>query len=781
MNLRQVGNYRLETLLGVGGMGDVYRAYDTHRDRYVALKLLPEALSGDQEYLARFRRESNVAARLRDPHVIPIHDFGEIDGRLFIDMRLVDGSDIATLLKRNGRIAPQRAAYLISQVAEALDAAHADHLVHRDIKPSNILVTSSDFVYVVDFGIARSFGGRQTPLTHTGAYIGTLDYMAPERFIGHDIDGRADVYSLACLLHECLTGAPPFSGKDLPALMYAQLYSDPPEASSLVEGIPPALDAVIARGMAKDPKDRFQTAGALAAAAREALLDGAAAPQMTDPQPHTPAGIAAAARQAAPPEAPASQTADLQPHTSTGTPDPTRQAATTAAAWPGVAEPPGPEPEPAGEPATQDLPHSPTQTVTADGVDDRGDARPPENRPEGTSLNPDGSGPPSGGAPDGPTRRPAWRRLGVPILAAAAALAVAIVLVVRASPGTKAGVASPIHSPGSVTSLAAPTVAGTIQVGQDPSFVQVAPNGKFAYITDVGAKAITVLDTVTDKVSKTIPIPEGPPQFVSFSNDGKTAYVSVYNTNGSGQPLIVFIDTATGQVTGQEPVTNHTPGPSQVSPNDRYLYVPNHNSMTMSGGMTAMSGPGQDDIDVINTATKKLVGTITVAPNPHWIAVGQDGLLYVTNHTSAKITIVNSNTNKVVKVFTVGETPHAIYTSPDRSRLAVTSYGGAEVFIVSTATNKVVATIPVGREPLDVEYTPDGRYICTTNSEDNTVSVIDAATNKVIDTIKTGKQPTSIDFLPNGRQGYVTDEGSGTVEILNFPIEAPSSGSPGTY
>jgi YVTN family beta-propeller protein len=730
MTLRQVGNYRLESLLGVGGMGEVYKAYDTHRDRYVALKLLPQALSSDQEYLARFRRESNVAARLRDPHVIPIHDFGEIDGQLFIDMRLVDGADIGALLETNGRIAPQRAAYLISQVAEALDAAHADRLVHRDIKPSNILVTLSDFVYVVDFGIARSIGGRQTPLTNTGVMIGTLHYMAPERFFGHDIDGRADIYSLACLLHECLTGAPPFGDRDLPALMYAQLYSDPPEASSLVEGIPPALDAVIARGMAKDPKDRFATAGALAAAARTASLDEAPAPQMTDPQPHTPAG----------------------------TPDPTHQVATTAAR-PGVAEPPGPEPDT----LATGVPYRLMQTATVGRVDDRGDTQPRENRPQG----PDGSGPPSGGAPNGPSRRVAWRRLGVPILAAVA-LAVAIVLVVVASPGTKKGGAAPAQNPGSGPSLAAPTAAGTIPVGQDPSFVQIAPNGKFAYITDVGAKAITVLDTVTDKVSKTIPIPEGQPQFVSFSKDGKTAYVSVYDTNGSRQPLIVFIDTATGQVTGQVPVTNHTPGPSQVGPNGRYLYVPNHNSMTMSGGMTAMSGPGQDDIDVINTATKKLVGTITVAPNPHWITVA-DGLLYVTNHTSAKITIVNPDTNKVVKVFTVGETPHAIYAAPDGSSLAVTSYGGAEVFIVSIATDKVVATIPVGREPLDVEYTPNGRYILTTNSEDNTVSVIDAATNKVIDTIKTGKQPTSIDFLPNGRQGYVTDEASGTVEILNFP------------
>src|ERR1700678_1115093 len=169
MTPRQVGHYHLDCLLGSGGMGEVYKAYDTHRGRHVALKLLPEALSSDQEYLKRFQRESNVAAQLQDPHVIPIHDFGEIDGRLFIDMRLVDGSDISALLDADGRIAPQRAVYLISQVAEALDAAHADHLVHRDIKPSNILVTSSDFVYVVDFGITRAMGSKQTALTVTGA------------------------------------------------------------------------------------------------------------------------------------------------------------------------------------------------------------------------------------------------------------------------------------------------------------------------------------------------------------------------------------------------------------------------------------------------------------------------------------------------------------------------------------------------------------------------------------------------------------------------------------
>ena len=187
MTAWQVGNYNLDCLLGSGGMGKVYKAFDTHRERYVALKLLPEALGSDQEYIKRFQRESNVAARLRDPHVIPIHDFGEIDGRLFIDMRLVDGADIGALLDTHGRIVPQRAVNLIGQVAEALDAAHADHLVHRDIKPSNILITANDFVYVVDFGIARSMGGHQTSLTITGTTINNA--ILPES-VGTYIQGN---------------------------------------------------------------------------------------------------------------------------------------------------------------------------------------------------------------------------------------------------------------------------------------------------------------------------------------------------------------------------------------------------------------------------------------------------------------------------------------------------------------------------------------------------------------------------------------------------------------
>src|SRR3984957_15659878 len=762
MALMQVGSYRLDALLGSGGMGEVYKAYDTQRDRYVALKLLLPALSGDSEYVSRFKRESNVVARLRDPHIIPIHDFGEIDGRLFIDMRLVDGTDLGSLIRANGPVEPQRAAYFVGQVAEALDSAHADHLVHRDIKPSNILVTASDFVYVIDFGITRAMSSKQTALTVTGATIGTLNYMAPERFTRQDVDGRADVYSLACVLHECLTGEPPFGTRDLPSLIYAHLYSGAPRASSLVEGIPPALDEVIAKGMAKDPGDRFLTAGQLAAAVREALQSGAATSPTMEPRGGAWDGIPASAWVSA-----------IEDWQRVEQPDPETK--------PAPADP-DPEPEPTADRPPLGAGGSHTETVIRDNFGGFVATQPRQNMPPGIrpephlspDLDPDGE-PPAG---------PGQRRRSVAVLAGLTVAAVAIALIAFAvvkphasnqspvastSSGARTGGATAASSaPAVVPKLAIPTIAGTVQVGQDPSYVEVAPNGKFAYITDTGAKAITVLDTVTDLVSKTIPIPEGPPQFASFSNDTRTAYVSVYTTSGSVH-LIVFIDTATGKVTGTVPVTNHTPGPSEISPNGRYLYVPNHNSMTMSGAMPTMSGPGQDDIDVINVATRKLLDPITVEPNPHWIVFGKDGLFYVTDHTSGTITIINSNTNQVVKKFVVGPTPHAIAISPDFSRLAVTSFGANEVFIISTATDKVIATIQVGREPLDIEYSLDGRYLYNTNCDDNTVSVIDTATDKVIDTIKTGKQPTSFDQLPNGRQGYVTDVGSGTVEVLNLP------------
>ncbi|MGD9530180.1 MAG: serine/threonine-protein kinase, partial [Pseudonocardia sp.] len=280
------GPYRLQALLGRGGMGEVHRAFDGTHQRVVALKLLPGHLSADPDFRARFRREAEIAATLRDPHVIPIHRFGEIDGRLFLDMRLVDGEDLGSVVAR-GPLPPQRAVAIVEQVASALDAAHADGLVHRDVKPSNVLLTGRDFAYLVDFGVARAVDGAGSSLTGTGATVGTLDYMAPERFAGGAVDRRVDVYALACVLHELLTGRRPYRATEPAALLHAHMNAPPPAPSAVHPGLA-AFDAVIARGMAKDPARRYPSAGELAAAAARALTVAPAPPTVHVPPPGAP-------------------------------------------------------------------------------------------------------------------------------------------------------------------------------------------------------------------------------------------------------------------------------------------------------------------------------------------------------------------------------------------------------------------------------------------------------------------------------------------------------------
>ncbi len=277
------GHYRLIEFLGRGGMGEVWRARDTEADRIVAIKVLPALLSEDEEFQKRFRREAHAAARLNSPHVIPIHRYGEIDGRLYLDMRLIEGRDLAAVLA-DGALDPARAIHIVGQVAKALQAAHRVGLLHRDIKPSNILLDEDDFAYLIDFGIARTIG--ETRMTQTGGAIGTYNYIAPERLaIGVDEDARADIYSLACVLYECLTGGPPFPGETMPQLVAAHLHAPPPRPSITRPGVPAEIDEVIATGMAKDPNNRYATTVELANAARDAIT--APIPRPTpSPAPH---------------------------------------------------------------------------------------------------------------------------------------------------------------------------------------------------------------------------------------------------------------------------------------------------------------------------------------------------------------------------------------------------------------------------------------------------------------------------------------------------------------
>jgi serine/threonine protein kinase, bacterial len=263
------GRYRLLSVIGEGGMGKVYKAHDTMMDRDVAIKVLPPELATEPGYEQRFRREAHTAARLTAPHIIPIYESGELDGRLYLVMPIIEGIDIGGLLRRDGPMSPQRAVRVIEQLSGALDAAHAVGLVHRDVKPSNALITGRDFVYLIDFGIAHD--AAATKLTSTGMIVGTLSYMAPERFTAGIADARSDVYALACVLHECLTGRPPYPGESMEQQIAGHLTLDPPKPSARRPELPLGFDEVIATGMAKDPEKRYQSAHELAIAAQHAL------------------------------------------------------------------------------------------------------------------------------------------------------------------------------------------------------------------------------------------------------------------------------------------------------------------------------------------------------------------------------------------------------------------------------------------------------------------------------------------------------------------------------
>ncbi|MFO7170440.1 MAG: serine/threonine-protein kinase, partial [Chloroflexota bacterium] len=279
LNGRMLGRYRVLELIGRGGMAAVYRAHDTALKRDVALKILYPQYSGDEGIVERFQREAVVAARLDHPNIVPIYDVGEADGLTYIAMRLLGTRSLADLLRERGTLRAEELAPIVDQIAAALDYAHARGVVHRDIKPANILLEGSSpgaaalvpdlRAVLTDFGIARSLD--TSGMTGTGMLIGTPDYMAPEQIRGNrQIDGRADIYALGVLIYRALTGRRPFEGSTQEVLI-GHLEGAPMLPSRIDPSLPPEVDLVIRRAMARRPEDRYQTAGELARALRHAL------------------------------------------------------------------------------------------------------------------------------------------------------------------------------------------------------------------------------------------------------------------------------------------------------------------------------------------------------------------------------------------------------------------------------------------------------------------------------------------------------------------------------
>jgi YVTN family beta-propeller protein len=684
----EFGRYRLERLIGSGGMGDVYQAVDTERDRVVALKLLPPLFSGSAEFQERFRRESRVAARLRDPHIIPIHDFGEIDSRLYIDMRLVDsGRTVATLLREEGALPPERAVHLVGQIAEALDAAHGDGLIHRDVKPSNVLITDRDFVYVMDFGIAHSVGQTAFGLTMSGSTVGTIDYMAPERFTNGPIDTGVDVYALGCLLYQCLTGRTPFEGSEAPALMYAHVHVAPPRPSAAVPGLPDALDEVVVTAMAKDPADRYATTGELGDAARAALGGTMTAPPRAVPT--TERATVVTPR-------------STRPEVETGDDPPTGPAVDPPADPPTEQQSPAPAPVPVSE---ADGAAPPEDTRTGD---TRSDVRAWATRPGSQ---------------------------GIVVLAGSAVVVLALLAVLLVAlrggddPGTGA-VGAPAGAVVAAASSGTAEVVGSVPTPATPGSLTVAPGGRVAYVANRDPRVVTVVDLAAGAAIDTIPVPAAPPRFIAFSVDGGRAYISAY-TDDDAVNVVQVVDTATRDVVAVVPV-DRRPYALAAAPDGRTVWVPSHDDAT---------------IDLLDTATNTITGRLPVAANPHWVSFSADRA-YVANHESNLVTVMDAGTGATLATVPVGVSPHALAPSPDGARVAVANYDDASVSIIDTATDQVVATPVVGAGPQYVSYAADGRHLYTANVRDGTVSVVDTATSRTTATVPVCSSPTSVVMAP---------------------------------
>jgi tRNA A-37 threonylcarbamoyl transferase component Bud32/CheY-like chemotaxis protein len=268
-----VAGYRIEERIGRGGMGLVYRAEHLNLRRRAAIKIIAPDLAEAAGFRERFNREARIAAALQHANIVTVYDAGEADGLLYLAMQYIEGSDLSSVLRGQGRLRPYRALDVCRQVAAALDAAHAQGLIHRDVKPANVLIEGRT-AFLTDFGLTKRLEGTQTQLTQAGDVVGTIHYVAPEQIEGGRVDARTDIYSLGCLVYHCLSGELPFARDSDVAVMYAHLSEEPPRLTSVRPELPAGLDAVIAKALEKAPERRFHTCADLMSAAR-AVIDAA--------------------------------------------------------------------------------------------------------------------------------------------------------------------------------------------------------------------------------------------------------------------------------------------------------------------------------------------------------------------------------------------------------------------------------------------------------------------------------------------------------------------------
>jgi serine/threonine protein kinase/DNA-binding beta-propeller fold protein YncE len=818
-----VAGYRLEQRIGRGGMAAVFRAYDSRLDRLVALKVMAPSLAADEAFRKRFIRESRAAAAVDDPHIIPVYAAGESDGILFIAMRLVRGGDVLSLIDQIGPLPAGRAAEIISQVASALDAAHARGLVHRDVKPANMLLEASqapdrpDHVYLSDFGLTKA-SLAMSGLTSTGQFLGTLDYVAPEQIESRPVDGRTDQYSLACAAFELLTGEPPFRRADSVSVMYAQLNEPPPLVRGRRPDLPAAVDDVLGRALAKVAADRYDSCRAFAAALRRVLDVGASGRSGRGAPAHPATEVAQPVPPPAPqqrplrPQAPAPERQSPRPQVEPASPaaSPAGQAAAGPTAG---ATSRADSPQPAGAGATQaaDYPSRPAAAGRRQATPDP-DVRPPAQAP------PPGAGPPTGpawnwtggppgrggvtalvsvgGPPDTPGRRPWWRS-PVPVAGICAVVLLAgggaYALSGHGKPGAATATRS-VSPPGCTTKIApAPVLTGvrasTVSTGGQPFGIAVAPGGKYSFVT-TGAAVVLLRNAGSSAptVVRTIPVP-GANHSETFTPDGKYLLAA----SGSGAELINVAEAEQGAA---DPVAGKLKSPDGqgafqplVTADGRYAFV----TLQKSGNVAVFN---LQRALTQGISASDFVGFVRLGGQP--VGMVSDGQqLYVTNlgaqgsaAAPGAVSIVSVRAAETtpgsarIRRVPAGCGPARAMLSADKKVLWVTArdsdalLGFSTALLASQPGKALVARVMVGESPLGESFADGGRRIVLADSNLNGVkgavsdlAVVDpakalAGQKALLGYIPTGDVPRAVATNSGGATLLVTDQDAGQVQVM---------------
>jgi serine/threonine protein kinase/DNA-binding beta-propeller fold protein YncE len=681
--------YRLVEVAGQGGMGRVYRATQVALNRPVALKLIVPELADDPDFRARFKRESLLAASIDHPNVIPVYEAGEAEGHLFISMRWVDGTDLRSLILSEGRLAPERAVSIVQQVAGALDAAHRRGLVHRDVKPANVLVTRNgdEHAYLTDFGLTKR-AASTTALTATGHFVGTPDYTPPEQIKGEHADARADVYALGCLLYHALTGHTPYPRDSEVAKMYAHLHEPPPSVVEAVPSTPSELDDVISRAMAKEPDDRYPSAGDLGHAARAAL--SGVAP--TQPERSLATGQAA----------PIPETAAAAPAEGSSGLAPTAPARTERIAPEGVVAttPAGPS----AAPAEAAAPSPPPQAVP-----------PPTDRPS--------------------RRRPL-------LLGAAGVLLLAVAAGVLALAGVFSGSSS--HKGTSSSGGAQPKAVATIPAGKGPDGIDV--QGNSVWVSDADENTLTRIDARTNKrIGDPITVGRNPdgvaaePGVVWVANTDSGTVTRVETTKlGSSGP----------QATGTSNIKVGSE-PEGISLGKQLVWVSNGGDDTQSridrASTTVLNPPigvGNKPIGVfvgptavwvansltpsvsrLDASTSKEIGPPLPAGKNSREVIEALGSVWVSSTDENTVTRFNPKTGKQIgNPIDVGDRPKEM--APLAGSIWVVNEGSNSVTQIDAKEGRVLGVgIPVGSKPVGIAAGAGSLWV--TNNLSDTITRID--------------------------------------------------------